>query len=418
MQHTILEHFENQFRSTNPNDEDISVALEGMTVRVSEDMGASLNHSLSVDEVRTSISQMHPYKSPGPDMSPVFFYKYWNMVAFVPDRLINDNILVSYEVNHFLAHKYWGSMGQVALKLDLGKAYDRVEWNFLERVLTKAELRRVRCVLGQLEATSSLMINMEKSLMTFSKNTTMEGRSELAAVFGVQIVEKHDKYLGLSAVVGRLKRAVFQYIKYRTWSKLQRWRCLNLSQAGRMVLLQLVIQSMPTFVMGCFLSPLSTCCEIESIMADFFWNNKEHRHIYWIAWPKLCSKKEDRGPGFRRLHLFNQALVAKKLWRIIMNPDCLMARALKHKYFPIQTFFLLRDGQNVSIWRDRWISRPVLFKVLTAPHSLEPNVTVSALLMERGQWNEELISAMFVTEDAVAILSIPVKRGMVLALAL
>ncbi|KAL0421406.1 UNVERIFIED_CONTAM: hypothetical protein Slati_3163500 [Sesamum latifolium] len=32
MQHTILEHFENQFRSTNPKDEDISDVLEEMLV--------------------------------------------------------------------------------------------------------------------------------------------------------------------------------------------------------------------------------------------------------------------------------------------------------------------------------------------------------------------------------------------------
>ncbi|KAL0358211.1 UNVERIFIED_CONTAM: hypothetical protein Scaly_1506800 [Sesamum calycinum] len=67
MQRIILEHFENQFRSTNPRDEDISVVLEGMTTRVSEDMNASLNHPFSVDKVRTTISQIYPYNSPGPD---------------------------------------------------------------------------------------------------------------------------------------------------------------------------------------------------------------------------------------------------------------------------------------------------------------------------------------------------------------
>jgi hypothetical protein len=57
--------------------------------------------------------------------------------AFVPGHLISDNILVAYEITHFLLNKTEGDLGYAALKLDMSKAYDRVEWDFLEKMMRR-----------------------------------------------------------------------------------------------------------------------------------------------------------------------------------------------------------------------------------------------------------------------------------------
>ena len=57
--------------------------------------------------------------------------------AFVPGRLITDNVLVAYETLHAMHCKKNGKKGSLALKLDVSKAYDRVEWAFLRGIMSK-----------------------------------------------------------------------------------------------------------------------------------------------------------------------------------------------------------------------------------------------------------------------------------------
>ena len=46
-----------------------------------------------------------------------------------------DNILIAFETLHCMKNYKSGSIGYMALKLDMSKAYDLVEWNFLEKLM-------------------------------------------------------------------------------------------------------------------------------------------------------------------------------------------------------------------------------------------------------------------------------------------
>ena len=55
--------------------------------------------------------------------------------AFVPDRLITNNALVAFECFYYMKKKIMGRKCSMAFKLYMSKAYGRVEWIILRRVL-------------------------------------------------------------------------------------------------------------------------------------------------------------------------------------------------------------------------------------------------------------------------------------------
>ena len=57
--------------------------------------------------------------------------------AFIPGRSITDNVMISAEVMHYLKRKRQGREGVAVLKIDMSKAYDRIEWKFLSSIMLK-----------------------------------------------------------------------------------------------------------------------------------------------------------------------------------------------------------------------------------------------------------------------------------------
>ncbi|GAA0162649.1 hypothetical protein LIER_18691 [Lithospermum erythrorhizon] len=128
-------------------------------------------------------------KSPRPDGMPAkFFQHYWDIMGdtltkviakllalrlkkllpnvildsqspFVPNRLITNNTLLAYEAHHLIKHRKQGNQGLMSIKLDMLKAYDRIEWAFLKGNALPTEL----LIMMYVElVTYSLLINGEQ----------------------------------------------------------------------------------------------------------------------------------------------------------------------------------------------------------------------------------------------------------------
>ncbi|XP_058784794.1 uncharacterized protein LOC131659630 [Vicia villosa] len=57
--------------------------------------------------------------------------------AFIEGRSILDNAMVATEIIHALKRKTSGNMANLALKIDISKAYDRVDWGFLREIMRR-----------------------------------------------------------------------------------------------------------------------------------------------------------------------------------------------------------------------------------------------------------------------------------------
>jgi hypothetical protein len=55
--------------------------------------------------------------------------------GFEENRSIVDNVMVAYEIIHGMKCKRKGKVGEVALKIDISKAYDGVNWNFVQATM-------------------------------------------------------------------------------------------------------------------------------------------------------------------------------------------------------------------------------------------------------------------------------------------
>ena len=178
---------------------------------------------------------------------------------------------------------------------------------------------------------------------------------------------------------------------------------------GKEILIKAIAQAIPTYTIGCFLLPQSLCDEIESMMRNFWWGQRQQEtKMCWVSWKTMCKQKTCGVMGFRNLQTFNKAMLAKQLWRILQNPNSLVARVLKSRYFPNEdilnaklgsspsyfwksihssldvirkgTRWRVGNGKLIHIWDDKWLPTPSTYKVISPPNANPQFPIVSSLI--------------------------------------
>nr|XP_027067846.1 uncharacterized protein LOC113693518 [Coffea arabica] len=137
------------------------------------------------------------------------------------EQEIIDNVLIAQEFMHFLKNKRKGGVGFMALKLDMSKVYDRVEWKFVGKMMMQGlshminrdmnhgnvtgikEAKQVKDILQNYSKVSGQLVNFDKSAMYFSRNTPKHVREEVCQKLGDMREAGSGRYLGLPMAIAR-----------------------------------------------------------------------------------------------------------------------------------------------------------------------------------------------------------------------
>ncbi|XP_050900100.1 uncharacterized mitochondrial protein AtMg00310-like [Lathyrus oleraceus] len=191
-----------------------------------------------------------------------------------------------------------------------------------------------------------------------------EVKDMICSWMGEKTVIDHSRYLGLPVVLGRSKKEVFSFVVERNWKRMKGWKEGFLSKARKEVLIKVVAQAIPSYIMSSFKHPKGVCSEIERLMARFWWGAKEgERKVHWMSWDKLSDAKHIIGMGFRGVVDFNLSLLEKQIWRLQSKESSLLYKVWKSMCYLNCSVCEARLGQAPSFsWRSVWSSKELVIK--------------------------------------------------------
>lgn len=227
---------------------------------------------------------------------------------------------------------------------------------------TKRGADRVASILEAYNQGSGQLVNKQKSAIFFSPNCQQGNKDEVHTSLQIPNEALREKYLGLPTAAGRGASAAFDYVPARVRGFVGGWAEKSLSCAAREVLLKANAQSVPAYPTSCFkLSPV-VCRKLTSAVSNYWWGSSLDNHkIHRLRWEKLTRAKCQGGIGFRDFTLFNQAMLGKQGWRLIMKPSSLCAKVLRGKYFPNGDFLsATKKRRSSETWKSILHGRDVL----------------------------------------------------------
>ncbi|GKB41077.1 hypothetical protein Tco_0886019 [Tanacetum coccineum] len=234
-----------------------------------------------------------------------------NQSAFVPGRRISDNILITQELMHNY-HRIRGPL-RCVFKVDIQKAYDTVDWAFLENILvcfgfTNTMIRWIMvCVCPLLRSPFVSMVISIDDIFIFAR-----GDVESARV----ILDSFEEFKLTSSLVPSIPKSTAYFCNVLHHIKQAILNIMPFSEV-----------ELPVKYLGVPLISSRLLNKDCKILVEKAKNRRKAK----VAWEDICLPKWEGGLGLRNLDIFNIALLTTHIWNIVSNKESLWVRWI-HTY--------------------------------------------------------------------------------------
>ncbi|XP_019435980.1 PREDICTED: uncharacterized protein LOC109342436 [Lupinus angustifolius] len=295
--------------------------------------------------------------------------------GFIKGRSIKDCICIASEVMNMLDGKTFG--GNIAIELDIEKAFDILEWSFLLQTLQAFGVRQgdhlspiLFCLAEEVLSRGITKLVMENKLSTITGPNNLHSPSHILFVDDILIFYKGTKrnlnclkklvmdyamasgqhvnvnnsrfytsitnhirissisftlgfvqgnlpfnYLGIPLFKGKPKKIYLQHIADQIINKMSNWKGASLSLMGRVELVRSIIQSMLAYIFHVYKWPSSLLSQVDKCVRNFIWSGDIGvKKLLRVAWHKVCSQLDEGDLGIKSIKCLNKASMLKLTW--------------------------------------------------------------------------------------------------------
>ncbi|WMV11771.1 hypothetical protein MTR67_005156 [Solanum verrucosum] len=210
----------------------------------------------------------------------------------------------------------------------------------------------IRVILVLFEAVSGLQVNWGKSSL-FPVNEVPQIK-EMAGILGCSVGKLPTTYLGMPLGNNHKALEIWDSILEKTEKKLSGWKAQYLSLGGRLILINSVLDSLPTYVMSLFPIPGKVVENLDKLRRKFLWQgNKDGKGYSLVNWETALLSKDRGGLGIKNLKLQNESLLKKWLWRYTEERNALWKEVIIAKYGELNPWCteITTEPYGVGAWR-------------------------------------------------------------------